>query len=489
MGFRSFPSPYSVFPPLFQGNSCLPYTPEGSPCTLGKNTRYAINVSSTDDIAAGLQFAQENNVRLVVKNTGHDLLGKSAGAGGLGIWTHYLKSISTLNYSTSYYTGPAVKVGTGVEAWEVIEAAAARGLKVLGGSCAGVSIAGGFAQGGGHSPLSSSYGLAADNVLEWEVVTASGKVVTASPTDNTDLYWALSGGGGSTFGVVYSMTMRAWLDSPVAGASLTLAPASNTSDTDMTSAIKSFHTHFLSWTSAGATTAHIFGKNSLQLYSLTWPDQTENETRTLLSGWQSDLDDLGIPYNLSVTISPTYVEHYARYFGPLPYGFPWVSQVQGGRLVPAATIDGNLDDLVSAIQNITESGTFQVLGNGMNVSQTANAISSNAVLPAWRSSAYSLIAFSLWNWNASWSNNLAVQDYITTSIDPLLHDVMPDSGSYLSEANPYLKTWKEDFYGDNYDRLRAIKSTYDPNDVFYARTAVGSDEWKESKTDGRLCRA
>lgn len=67
----------------------------------------------------------------------------------------------------------------------------------------------------------SRFGLAADQVLEWEVVLADGELLSASPTNNSDMYWALSGGGGDTFGVVFSMTSRAHPDEPTAAANLT----------------------------------------------------------------------------------------------------------------------------------------------------------------------------------------------------------------------------------------------------------------------------
>ena len=57
-----------------------------------------------------------------------------------------------------------------------------------------VGYAGGYIQGGGHSVLNSVYGMAADQVLEFEVITTSGKFVRASPLENADLFWALSGG-------------------------------------------------------------------------------------------------------------------------------------------------------------------------------------------------------------------------------------------------------------------------------------------------------
>jgi FAD/FMN-containing dehydrogenase len=73
-----------------------------------------------------------------------------------------------------------------------------------------VKPAGGFAQAGGHAPFSSKYGLAADNILEYKVVTADGRLVVANSKTNPDLFIALRGGGGGTFGVVLEATMNAF---------------------------------------------------------------------------------------------------------------------------------------------------------------------------------------------------------------------------------------------------------------------------------------
>lgn len=64
--------PASVIFPYVQNQSCDPFTPEAKPCTLGNYVSYAIKVTSADDVIAGVRFAQENNVRLVIKNTGHE---------------------------------------------------------------------------------------------------------------------------------------------------------------------------------------------------------------------------------------------------------------------------------------------------------------------------------------------------------------------------------------------------------------------------------
>jgi FAD/FMN-containing dehydrogenase len=73
-----------------------------------------------------------------------------------------------------------------------------------------VRPAGGFAQTAGHAPFSSSFGLGADNVLEFKVVTADGKYVIANSRSNRNLYNALRGGGGGTFGVVVEATFKAY---------------------------------------------------------------------------------------------------------------------------------------------------------------------------------------------------------------------------------------------------------------------------------------
>ncbi len=58
--------------PYWLNNSCTPFTPESSECTLGNLVIYTINATSAEDVAAGVKFAQDQNIRLVIKNTGHE---------------------------------------------------------------------------------------------------------------------------------------------------------------------------------------------------------------------------------------------------------------------------------------------------------------------------------------------------------------------------------------------------------------------------------
>ena len=64
--------PSEIMNPYYQNRSCDPFTPEDTPCELGNYASYSINVTGARDVIAGIQFAKEKNVRLVIKNTGHE---------------------------------------------------------------------------------------------------------------------------------------------------------------------------------------------------------------------------------------------------------------------------------------------------------------------------------------------------------------------------------------------------------------------------------
>lgn len=129
--------PIEMMSPVYQGLTCSPpslYDTKG--CTQGGFPWYVINATTPKHIQAGVNFARNTGVRLVVKNTGHDFSGKSGGGGSLSIWTHYFKDIEYIEEyvdDVEGYSGPAFKCGTGVQAFEINKAAAAKGRIVVGG--------------------------------------------------------------------------------------------------------------------------------------------------------------------------------------------------------------------------------------------------------------------------------------------------------------------------------------------------------------------
>lgn len=122
--------------PIFEGRTCLPMKDPQSSCTQGGFTSYAVDVFNVAHIQLSVIFARVSNVRLIIKNTGHDYNGRSTGAGALSIWTHHLKDIAFhSNYQGSDYHGPAMKIGAGVQGFEVYEAADEYGVSIVGGLC------------------------------------------------------------------------------------------------------------------------------------------------------------------------------------------------------------------------------------------------------------------------------------------------------------------------------------------------------------------
>jgi hypothetical protein len=117
---------------FWTNNTCLPTDNPNDSCTLGYYSEYVILAKTKAHIKAGVDFARDNNVRLVVRNTGHDFMGRSVGFGSLAINTHSFKSVSF----TKKYTGPggwtggAVTVGAGIQGRELLRQAFAQSPKV-----------------------------------------------------------------------------------------------------------------------------------------------------------------------------------------------------------------------------------------------------------------------------------------------------------------------------------------------------------------------
>jgi len=174
-----------------------------------------VAAQTTGDVVAGVTFAREHNLRLVVKGVGHSYLGTSNAPDSLLIWPRHMDGISLHDAfvpqgcAAVQPAEPAVTLGPGAIWMHVYNAVTARvGRYVQGGGCLTIGVAG-FVQVGGFGSFSKNYGTAAANLLEAEIITADGRVRVANACTNVDLFWALKGGGGGSFGVVTWLTLRA----------------------------------------------------------------------------------------------------------------------------------------------------------------------------------------------------------------------------------------------------------------------------------------
>ncbi|KAL4875859.1 hypothetical protein BJY04DRAFT_150710 [Aspergillus karnatakaensis] len=157
--------------------------------------------TSEDDIVAALKWSQEHKIDLAVKCGGHSVSGTSSSDGGLVI------DLSRLNNVTVDTTNKTVTVGGGATWKDVDEKAAEYNLAAVGGTVNHTGV-GGLTLGGGYGWLSGQHGLTIDNLLAARVILADGSIVTASSTENADLFWALRGAG-YNFGIVTSFTFQA----------------------------------------------------------------------------------------------------------------------------------------------------------------------------------------------------------------------------------------------------------------------------------------
>ncbi|KAK3984438.1 FAD-binding domain-containing protein [Cladorrhinum sp. PSN332] len=469
----------------FTNNSCNPFDPDpNAPCTIGGHPVYAINATEPSHLQAGVAFAKKHNIRPVIRNTGHDYLGKSTGPHSLALWTQKLKSTELIpSFPGASYTGPAIKLGAGVPSIDAYRFASSHGLVVLGGNCPTVGIAGGYTQGGGIGPLSSLYGLASDQVLEWTVITANGDLITANSTNHPDLFWALRGGGGGTFGIVTSMTVKAFPDKHTSSAFINVANSGTNTE--------EIYTGFQSFISTQLPA--LVDEGVYVLWVLT-PLGFIIQARFAFGKTQSELDALLAPTVQTLTtlnLNPEYVSlefpDFLTAYETTPGGQWNVSDYSmGGRLVPRSVVTdpAKAGELVSAIRHVA-SQTL-ITGVSFNVGRSVSSPDEVAANPHIRDSLFNIVLGVPTNYT-DWQANLAGMNAITRDFQAGLEAAAPGGGAYLNEADVQQPDWESEFYGEHWERLSGVKREYDLTGVFYARTAVGSEQWVE-REDGRLCR-
>lgn len=149
--------------------SCLPsvYGPQTANCSLGRLSSYFVKVQHRLHVAATVAFATLHNIRLVIRNTGHDYLGRSSSANSLALVTQDLKAIQIVEKFKAFNCPAADGYNVGIIGAGVVSSEAAayfnsKGFAVAAGSCPSVGTAGGFGQTAGHGLYARGYGLMVD---------------------------------------------------------------------------------------------------------------------------------------------------------------------------------------------------------------------------------------------------------------------------------------------------------------------------------------
>jgi FAD/FMN-containing dehydrogenase len=484
------------------------WTPSVSP--------YAVAAESPQDIVAAVNFAREGKVTLVVKGTGHDYLGRSNAQDSLLVWTHRMRTVTShdafkIAGGPSGDPGvPAISVGAGARWLEAYVAATAAGRYVQGGGCTSVGAAGGFIQGGGFGSFSKRYGTGAAGVLEMEVVTADGLVIVANEAQNQDLFWALRGGGGGTFGIVTRVTLLAHPIPQWVGA----VRGRITAKSD--GAFKELVVRLLRFYETTLNNEHwgekfvIRGDNSIY-FEMTSLDLTVEQVRAIWKpflGWVASQPD-ALTQSLTFPVIPfKYLWDAAWWQQNLPANIVldprprqpmtqfWWAGNQGeasafirsyqSRWLPISMLSDTAapalaDILIAASKQWGITLQFNKGLSGMPQEAVARE-RRTSVNPVVLDAACLIIVASdengvypgLTGHEPNMAQAKAVAERIGRAMK-LIRDATPGSGAYVNEADYFEPEWQRSFWGENYPRLLAIKKRVDPDNLFRVHHGIGSE--------------
>jgi hypothetical protein len=180
--------------PEFDEARRLPYI------TVDRRPLAIVRVATTEDVAATINVAREQGLPLTIRSGGHSLAYFSIANDAIVI------DLSAMKRVTVDPVTRTARIEAGATSGDLADATQPHGLALSTGDTHSVGM-GGLTTGGGIGFMVRRYGLAIDNLLSAQVVLASGEIVTASPTEHPDLFWAIRGGGGNA-GIVTEFTFR-----------------------------------------------------------------------------------------------------------------------------------------------------------------------------------------------------------------------------------------------------------------------------------------
>jgi FAD/FMN-containing dehydrogenase len=479
---------------------------------------YAVAAKTTRDVVAAVNFARENNLRLVVKGGGHSYQGTSNAADSLLIWTRHMNAITThdafvgAGCAGNAEPQPAVSIEAGAYWRQAYDAVTTKGGRyVQGGGCMTVGVAG-LILGGGFGSWSKAFGLAGASLIEAEVVTADGDVKIANSCTNPDLFWALKGGGGG-FGVVTRVTLRTHtLPEFLGGAFATIRASSDEAYRRLIAKVLEFYAQTLFNPNWGEQLGFGPGGVLSIMMVLQGLDQHEAEAT-----WRPFFDWVSASgQDFSIISAPRIISEPARRFwdpaflkqapglviaddrpGASADNIFWGSNLgEAGRVwsayqsawLPQSLLEDRqrwrlADALFAAAKH---RGVSLHFNKGL-AGATAEAIATardTAMNPA-VVDAFALVISGAGGPPAypdvpGHEPDVAVArseaEAVTAAMDEI-RKLLPRVGSYVWETDYFQPHWQQAFWGENYDRLLAVKGKYDPDGLFFLHHGVGSEDW------------
>jgi FAD/FMN-containing dehydrogenase len=421
--------------------------------------------AAASDVAVAVRFAADARVPFAVRSGGHSYPGWST-SHGLVI---DVSSLAGVTVDTSHHTA---RIAAGARLVNVYAALAARGVGIAGGSCPSVGIAG-LAMGGGVGVLGRAWGLTCDAVRSVDIVTADGAARTVDATHDADLFWALRGGGGGSFGAVTAFTVDVH---PVPTVSTFYLQWPFTVAADVVDA-------WQGW--AYAADSRLFSTCKLLA------DPRTSSRRALVAGtWIGPAADLSarlaplrakLPKPSSTSIhAHTYADAMlleagcsgqnatsclAGALAPVKrQPFAATSSIVAGRL-PSAAIAMAVTHATEAmnVAGIYEGGvSFDSLGGAIG------SVGGGATAFGHRSAAATA------QYTATWTDTGASPARFDAYVRGFRSALAPWLGSaaYVNYADASIVNFGPAYWGSNYPRLQSVKRAYDPHNLFTSPQSV-----------------
>jgi hypothetical protein len=484
-----------------------------------KPSVYGVAAETANHVAAAVNFARENNLRLVVKGGGHSYQGTSNAPDSLLIWTRRMHDVTLRQRFVpqgcegKVAAQRAVTIGSGaiwMQAYDAVTTKA--GAYVQGGGCTTVGVAG-LVQSGGFGSFSKHYGTCASCLLEAEVVTADGKIRIANACTNSDLFWALKGGGGGTFGAVTKVTLRVYELPEFAGGAIFRVRASS----DL--AFRRLLRYFAGFYREGlfndhwGEQAHIGSDNVLGVSMVSLGLSTEEATKV----WQPFLAWVArSPGNYTVEPGMIVGSMPARHWWDVEWSKEHHRHAFDSDMRPGASKNnvwwtGDAGQVAWTIygfeslwlpESLLEDDSQERLANALfagsrhqrvelhfnkglggapheAVERARGTATNPAVLDAF---ALAIVAEGGGGYPGIRGHEPDVararksRQRVHRCMNEL-RALAPNGGSYVSESNFFEKDWQGSYWGSNHARLAAIKRKYDSRGLFFVHNGVGSEEW------------
>lgn len=484
---------------------------------MSRPSPYAVAAATAEDVVAAVNFARKHRLRLVVKGGGHSYHGNSNAADSLLIWTRAMNDVVmhdgfvARGCEGKQTPQPAVSLGAGALWRDAYSTVTTQGGRyVQGGGCQTVGVAG-LIQGGGFGSWSKRYGIAAAGLLEAEIVTADGRLLTVNACTHPELFWALKGGGGGTFGVLTRLTLRT-RDLPKFFGALnaTIKPSSD-------AAYRALIERALSFYRSNLMNPHWGEKMVFSPrfeVSMVWQDLSLQEAQ---EAWAPFFEWVRARPEYVLEKEPTYFVIPAQSFwdpnymmkhipdvirlderpGAAPGHAYWSENRDEAGIfwhaykttwLPAALLEpSNLPTLVEAILEATQLwGVAMHFNKGLAgapqeevaaARETAmNPAVCNAFACAFIASGGPAAFEGLSPPNLGEARDRAHR--IEAAMSAILQ-ASPDTDTYWAECDYFQTNWQRAFWGDHYPRLAEVKRRYDPEGLFFVHHGVGSERWSD----------